>query len=560
MKLILNKLDEFLKAYPNCRSFLQSIVEKEKDKMNLVRDETVKMFEKAKELCEYDVANFKKSVLPGFKYKLELLKTNDLDCEFLENSIKSNDNFLTKILKYLLGIKNKTEGLKIYSVVPNDNILTESSDSSQILLLHGTKAQNVEGILKTGFNPSKKGSYGPGVYLTNSFKYAYDYCKSYATEENVIKHFRHFFVNSVPNPEICQDNKPYQNNTSFEDYLKNEPSVKMYSYSLNKLSSKVGESHKALYDSYNRNIFNGSFQNIDQQKIALAHHHLVVPAYLIEIEKKIDIDYIVNEILFDCLNIECCIENDSVNDMKRKTNKENTSKNEVSDFVFTMIEENLKKIIDRNYHALIDCLTSELEYETNSVIKQLSFQFSSIYKENNDEKRKFIKELLHKDDDDYKFILRSIDNKNAKNFPKVRQIFRINPVDKSEVLNLKEKYIYLNGVKADKVQYVLTNGYPNDQSSVKEFDSVLQQTTTVLSIATCFGRNYCEVDITVKKLSFVFVVCSNDNYKNMKKKTIIEDSRKSVTKEGIFSNVKNGVLKNNFDLIPAYLIIFELDK
>ena len=64
----------------------------------------------------------------------------------------------------------------------------------------------------------------------------------------------------------------------------------------------------------------------------------------------------------------------------------------------------------------------------------------------------------------------------------------------------------------------------------------------------------------MKKLSFVFVVCSKNVYEYQKDGKLIEDSRKSVTREGRFSNMKNGVLIDNFDLIPAYLIIFELDE
>ena len=157
--------------------------------------------------------------------------------------------------------------------------------------------------------------------------------------------------------------------------------------------------------------------------------------------------------------------------------------------------------------------------------------------------------------------MRSIDDKcNKKHFSKIKQLFRINPTDKNEVLNLKQKYIYLNGVKADKIQYILANGYPNDQCNLKELNQELQLTTTNLSIATRYGSSYCEVDDTVKKLSFVFVVCLKDNYEEHKDGKLIEDSRKSVTREGKFGNNETGVTKSIYDLIPAYLIIFELDE
>ena len=405
MKSIKNKVEEFSKSHPNCRDFLQDIVKKTEEEINKEKNDYEKgvVFEKAKELCEYDVANFKKSVLPGFKYKLELLKTNDPDYKLLEKSIKFDDNFETENSRYQLDIRNKIKDLKIYRVVSNDNIAKESSDSNQILLLHGTKAQNVEGILKTGFNPSQKGSYGPGVYLTNSFRYAYSYSECCATEENVIKHFRHFFVNSVPNPEICQDCKPYQNNTSFDDYLKNEPSVKIYKNSRNK-SLKTGESQVDSYDSYNRKNFISLYQKIDQQKIALAHHSLVVPAYLIEIEEKTNVDDIIKTMLFNVLEIGIY-----TNDQNK--NKENIANNKNSEFSFTMIAKEFVKEIKANHPIRIDFFISRLENNLNSIMEQLSIQLSSILKPKDDKKRKFCTKLLHENDDDYKLILRSLDKK-----------------------------------------------------------------------------------------------------------------------------------------------------
>ena len=224
-----------------------------------------------------------------------------------------------------------------------------------------------------------------------------------------------------------------------------------------------------------------------------------------------------------------------------------------------MIAEDLKNEINRNFHAKIESLTTTLENKTNSAIEQLSFQISSYYEIIHDEKFKCSTKLLHKGDDDYKFILRSIDNKSTKNTLKILQLFRINPTDKNEDINFKQKYLYLNGVKADQLKYILTNGYPNDLSSLKELNPLLYKTTTNLRLATCVGSNYCKVYNTVKKLSFVFVVCSKENYKDQKNYKLIEDSRKSVTREGKFSYFEYWSDKNRLDSVPAYLIVFELD-
>ena len=47
-------------------------------------------------MCEYDVASFEKSVLPGYKYKLELLKNSDPDYELLESSINFSNELTDK--------------------------------------------------------------------------------------------------------------------------------------------------------------------------------------------------------------------------------------------------------------------------------------------------------------------------------------------------------------------------------------------------------------------------------------------------------------------------------
>ena len=89
--------------------------------------------------------------------------------------------------------------------------------------------------------------------------YAYDYSMCFATEENTMKKFRYFFVNSVPNPEMCILDSQFQTEViSFEDYLNKEPSVKTYSNSLNKVFT-TEESQIDLHDSYERKIINGSF-------------------------------------------------------------------------------------------------------------------------------------------------------------------------------------------------------------------------------------------------------------------------------------------------------------
>ena len=64
--------------------------------------------------------------------------------------------------------------LQIARVVPREKLEVEESgaDISNLLLLHGTKKENVKGTLQKNFIPSLKGKFGPGVYHTDSCIYA----------------------------------------------------------------------------------------------------------------------------------------------------------------------------------------------------------------------------------------------------------------------------------------------------------------------------------------------------------------------------------------------------
>ena len=538
MDSIKNKVREFVESHPSCRSFLQDIVDKREDEIKKEENDFKerKAFDKAKKLFEYDVTNFKKPVLQGFKYKLEMLENDDGDYKFLESSFNNDISKSSSQFNHEIVI---VKGIKIYRVLSTNNISTEPSppNPSQILLLHGTKAQNVEGILKTGFEPSKRGSYGPGVYLTDSIDYAYRYGISIATENNFVKKFRYIFVNSVKSPGELLSDRQFRTNITFEDYQKNEQSVKMYNRSLD-TPLRIEESSLDSFDSRNRKILKGSFQQEKKQKsIALAHHNLVVPAYLIEVEEEANLVDIVEHILY------------ATSFIYQKTKKEN--KSEVSEYSLTFVREELKKKIDRIHHDIITYYTLKLETDINSIIKKLSIQLSNIFELEINEKRKFSTELLQKENDDYKFILRSFGIKDGEDLPKVRQLFKINPTEKNEITIFKHKFLYVDGIEADKVKAILTNGYPKDQNILK----------TWLYNEVHSNADYYQVDDAVKKLSFVFVVCSVDNYgdQHLKSKKIVRDSRGSLTREGLFDYYNHNYAKKSIhrDVIPAYLVIFE---
>ena len=332
-------------------------------------------------------------------------------------------------------------------------------------------------------------------YLTNSFDYAYSYGECFATEENSIKKLRYFFVNSVPNPGKQQPYDIGDKNISFQEYLRNDSSIKMFNGSLKK-PLKIEESLSDVYDSQYRKILKGSYQNVDQKSIALAHHNLVVPAYLIEIEEKTDVCDIVDETLYSVLKIKKITQKNAIFTI----NDENSANYENSEFSFNMIAEEFEKEIKAYHPKQIDYLISMWEDGISYSIEELSFSLNSALKLKIDEKRKFYTELLDENDDDYKFILRSFDKKNSENLPKIRQLFRISLSDENEVYNYKEKYLYLNGVKVKEVKDILSNGFPEEENARDDSDAIPFELTTDLDFAVSCGRNYFEVNNTVKDL------------------------------------------------------------
>ena len=125
----LKKNGSVLKSHPNCESFLQEKIKKVEDVIKKEEEDYKNeiVFNKDKKLCEYDVTNFKNLVLPGFKYKLDMLDNDDKDYKLLESSLKydtSEDNSQFNLQK------NNSKNFKMYRVVLNDYISTELSPTN----------------------------------------------------------------------------------------------------------------------------------------------------------------------------------------------------------------------------------------------------------------------------------------------------------------------------------------------------------------------------------------------------------------------------------------------
>ena len=148
----------------------------------------------------------------NFKFDIELLKEDDEDHKLLKKAVK-------------LGNPRKHQN-KVTRMVPRKKLKIEDSgaDTSNLLLLYGTSAENLMGILEKKFLPSIKGRFDQGVYHTDNYKYAAFYSKNFMHENSSIKRVRYLFVNKVKQTEDPETPRTY----SYREYVKQKKVLQVF--------------------------------------------------------------------------------------------------------------------------------------------------------------------------------------------------------------------------------------------------------------------------------------------------------------------------------------------
>ena len=142
----------------------------------------------------------------------------------------------------------------------------------------------MSGILKEGFKPSKTGSFGPGVYLSNDYSTACAYGICYVNKHGLVKKRSYVFVNEVKQTEELQ--RRYKGENIFQDYLNKEPVMQTYGTVSRKQMILKEDTSQVKYDSSNNKMLDGTFNvDVNESHIVLAYHELVNHAYLIEIQE-----------------------------------------------------------------------------------------------------------------------------------------------------------------------------------------------------------------------------------------------------------------------------------
>ena len=163
-------------------------------------------------------------------------------------------------------------------------------------------------------------------------------------------------------------------------------------------------------------------------------------------------------------------------------------------------------------------------------------------------------ELLQTSNQDYQFVLGSMTEGNPNSNLKVVQIYRINPVDESEVEKMRDGFLYMHGVKANEVSDVLARGYPaSPEDMVKQCKCCPEDcdcdVTTSLDFELTKGPSHCVTDGQVGKMSFVFLASEGKS---------AEASPNSNTRGCCFQNREILTVRQMIGLIPAYLVVFSL--
>ena len=569
-------LDQTIAQFPGPQNYLRRLCEEEKQKTKIEIENMVERFEaeqeglvkRAAKLFECDTSAFKQNLAKDSKHELQLMENDDPDYELLKGSLGLSAE-TNRLKKY----SNKNVALRIYRVKSN----VESCNCPSLLLLHGTKGSNIEGILREGLRPSSSGRLGPGIYLTNSFEIAHRYGNCYAKDEGSAKDLTCLFVGKVKETlassigpcGVCKDDKSVKTRVSLsgdettsivfvesrfqclDSSFSYEPVLKVFDgnyFSDKRVEFKDPPSRK--FDGDGNKVLSGTFQAGDEEKrIFVAHHDLVSLAYLIEVEITQTASELAQHILYGKLyQTKFSKDPPKVSEARKGASTKNFPAGSKDCSMDAFVAE-VRKEISANQRAEVEVVKEQFERKVNSFMRQLLFETSSI-SETNSGRAKYKAELLQTSHPDHQFVLGSMTNSN----PAILHIFRIDPVDGSE--RTRGGSLYLRGVSCHEVPNVLARGHPESS------EDFLEECECGVGHCSCnasnrldweleLGLSHCQVaNGKVEKLSFVFVASDGESAGTFLKC----DTRGCCFKTGMSTT------RHLIGLIPVYLVVFNLNK
>ena len=325
-----------------------------------------------------------------------------------------------------------------------------------------------------------------------------------------------------------------------------------------------------VFDSNNDKIFKGRFTAAEEEEITVvAHHDLVTPAYLVEIEVESDLREIVTDVLYNKLKVYEFDKTDNTMFQAQSSCKDSISKtSKEPTYSVEMFINELKKEIEANQQAETKHIESQFYHHIKFLIPQLTFEVSNLINSLNEDSMDYKTLSLEDSDTDYEFIMHSLNDKGCAKIPKVLHMFRIIPADQTYDKYLYNNYLNFQGITADQVMKIFKQGYPKNYQSLLEQHEIYCFDKKLFSSKKCScyssarfdlelkkGTSYCRVGDEVKQLSFVFVT-SDVHLKNLvvPSEVPLEDSDSRRCRFDPEFCSPSFIL----NMVPAYLIVFSL--
>ena len=553
------ELNEFLKSNPQ-HGYLLEFYKEELEKKNKQIQTIKETFGKIKNAVVTTIVNFLKSSklnlsrfsysLRNFKFRIEVLEEDEKDYQLLNNALKNE----TEKVK-MLGTSDACQK-KIARIVPIKKRKIEDGEASNLLLLHGTRAKNVMGILKEDFIPSKKGKHGPGVYHTNNHKYASMYSENYIIENSTLKRVSYLFVNKVKETEALKTPRKFFGENVYDEYLKQKPVLQVFSEKTGNVVAINNNLHFKTDEAKNK-LIGGKFDFTScKTNIFLAHHELVVPAYLIEIKKEVDIKKFVSNALYNwfiSIGLKQFVATKPVTGVKKMNIK--------------YLKEYIENELNANHNEELKYTELKFNYKMRSTLQQINFKLTDISDIQNDKSNKYTIKKLSKEHKDYQFVMRSISIESVGLVPNVLHMYAIDCKAKSE--EIKGSRLYAHGVKSDKIKKILTSGYDCQSWSSRCFEDcdfcelgvcAKHSTPCFLSeveksnrITRTFNINMKIQRLVNKNLAYVFLVAGKDKSID---KNVVTDSRGCHIKNGTLMPLVSATeYMPVVETIPTYLLV-----
>ena len=190
----------------------------------------------------------------------------------------SSDEY--KLVKYFFDTNcseaNAISDFKVYRIFENNEDSTVANESrNNLMLMHGTKKENVEGILKKGFINSKEGKFGQGVYMTDCSDVAFHRCLVSRDTGG----YKYIFVN-----EVLESEKIKVVNHKFHAFNKadTKPEDKFQKHEME--GSKQLSEKDYRVDAQGRRYRNVSHNWVIMHDEYLADESITIPRYLIKLK------------------------------------------------------------------------------------------------------------------------------------------------------------------------------------------------------------------------------------------------------------------------------------